>query len=263
MLGCYATIGTNQMQAYNQAFARVYNTRWSSFAKQVAPFILDFYAASPIGKENKSILDLCCGTGHLALHFLEKGYRVVGLDLSEYMLYHAKENTFQYVESGQAKFVQGDASDFKLEERFGLVVSTFDALNHLENGEALRKCFECVYTISDGFFIFDLNTRNGLRRWNSIQVDENSEDALIITRGIYDGQSDKAWTRITGFAQVSNGLYERFEETAFNSVFEMEGVKNALFDVGWKNVYFAQIQNLKTPISEPEKEGRVFIVASK
>jgi SAM-dependent methyltransferase len=251
------------MQAYSQAFARVYNTRWTGFAKQVAPIILDFFADSSIGKENKSILDLCCGTGQLALHFLEKGYRVVGLDLSEYMLYYAKENTSQYVESGQAKFLQGDASDFKLEERFGLVVSTFDALNHLKNGEALRKCFECVYTVSDGTFIFDLNTRNGMRRFNSIQVDEISEDALIINRGIYDGQSDKAWTRITGFTQVSNGLYERFDETVFNSVFEMEGVKNALLDVGWKKVYFAQIQNLKNPISDPEKEGRVFIVASK
>jgi len=251
------------MQAYNQGFARVYNTRWSGFAKQVSPFILDFYAASPIGRENKSILDLCCGTGHLALHFLGKGYRVVGLDLSEYMLYHAKENTYQYAESGQAKFVQGDASDFMLEERFGLVVSTFDALNHLENAEALRKCFECVYTVCEGFFIFDLNTRNGLRRMNSIQVDDTSEDALIINRGIYDGQSDKAWTRITGFTQVSKGLYERFDETVFSSVFEMEAVKNALIDVGWKNVSFAQIQNLKAPISEPEKEGRVFIVASK
>jgi hypothetical protein len=43
----------------------------------------------------------------------------------------------------------------------------------------------------------------------------------------------------------------------------MEKVKNALLDIGWKNVYFAHIQDLKTPIVEPEKEGRVFIVASK
>jgi SAM-dependent methyltransferase len=239
------------MQAYNQAFARVYNTRWSAFAKHVAPFIHDFYTSISIGQENKSLLDICCGCGHLAIYFLEKGFRVVGLDLSEYMLSYARENTCQYVESGQAQFIQGDASDFKLKERFGLVVSTFDALNHLENEQALRRCFECAYAVNDGFFIFDLNTRNGLRRWNSILVDENSEDALIISRGIYDGQSDKAWTRITGFIQGPNGLYERFEETAFNSVFEMNKVKYALLDVGWKNVYFAQIQDLKTPIIEP------------
>jgi SAM-dependent methyltransferase len=251
------------MQAYNQTFARVYNMKWSGFAKHVAPFIHDFYTSTTIGQENKSVLDLCCGAGHLAYHFLEKGYQVVGLDLSEYMLYYARENAIQYIESGQAKFIHGDASDFKLDEHFGLVISTFDALNHLENEQALKKCFECVYKVSRGFFIFDLNTRNGLKRWNSIQIDENSEDALIITRGIYDGKSEKAWTRISGFIQMSDGLYERFEETAFNSVFEMAKVKSTLLDVGWKNVYFAQIQDLKTPIREPEQEGRVFIVASK
>jgi len=251
------------MQAYNQTFARVYNIKWSGFAKHVAPLIHDFYASTSISQENKSVLDLCCGAGHLACHFLEKGYQLVGLDLSEYMLHYARENTRQYIESGQAKFIQGNASDFKLDEHFGLVVSTFDALNHLENEQALKRCFECVYKVSKGFFIFDLNTRNGLKRWNSIQVDENNEDALIITRGIYDGKSDKAWTRITGFIQAPDGLYERFEETAFNSVFEMARVKSALLDVGWKNVYFAQIQDLKTPIIEPEKEGRVFIIASK
>ncbi|PKN84753.1 MAG: class I SAM-dependent methyltransferase [Chloroflexi bacterium HGW-Chloroflexi-8] len=251
------------MQAYNQIFARVYNSKWSGFARSVAPFIHDFYNSTSIGQENKTMLDLCCGAGHLACHFLEKGYHVVGLDLSEPMLDYARENTRQYIESGQAKFIQGDASNFKLEERFGLVVSTFDALNHLENEQALKSCFECVYKVSQGFFIFDLNTRNGLKRWNSITVDENSEDALIITRGIYDGKSDKAWTRINGFIQRPDGYYERFEETAFNSVFEMARVKSALLGVGWKNVYFAKIQDLKTPISEPEQEGRVFVVASK
>ncbi len=251
------------MQAYSRGFARVYNMRWSGFARQVAPIILDFYATTPIGQKNKSVLDLCCGTGHLAVYFLEKGYQVIGLDLSEEMLSYARENARQYIESGQARFIQGDASDFTLDERFGLVVSTYDALNHLENEQALHRCFQCVYAVSDGYFIFDLNTRRGLRYWNSIQVDDGDEDVLIINRGMYDGQSDKAWRKISGFLRLPNGLYERFDETVFNTVFEMEKVRDALFDVGWKDVHFARIQDLKTPLDEPENEGRVFIVASK
>jgi SAM-dependent methyltransferase len=261
--GSHLPGGDGKMQAYNQVFARVYNSKWSGFARHIAPFIHDFYASTSIGQENKCILDLCCGSGQLALHFLEKGYQVLGLDLSEHMLTHARENARQYVETGQANFMQGDASDFALNQRFGLVISTFDALNHLENEQALKSCFACVHAVSDGFFIFDLNTRKGLKRWNSIQINEDEEDALIITRGIYDGQSDKAWARITGFMQVPNGLYEHFEETVFNSVFEMDKVKQALLDIGWRDVHFAQVQDLKTPIMEPEKEGRIFIVASK
>ncbi|GAA6750755.1 class I SAM-dependent methyltransferase [Thermus antranikianii] len=251
------------MQAYSKGFAKVYDIRWSGFARQVAPFILDFYEATPMGRENKTLLDLCCGTGHLAVYFLEKGYRVIGLDLSDQMLYYARERARPYIESGKAVFIQGDAGNFAIDERFGLVVSTYDSLNHLENELALRKCFQCVYAVSDGYFIFDLNTRRGLRRWNSVQVDDSDDEMLIISRGIYDGQSDRAWMRISGFVRMPNGLYERFEETVFNTVFELEKVREALLDIGWKNVYFARIQDLKAPLDEPEQEGRVFIVASK
>jgi SAM-dependent methyltransferase len=251
------------MQAYSKAFARVYDLKWSGYAKQIAPLTLDFYAATPIGQANKTVLDLCCGAGHLAVNFLEKGYNVVGIDLSEHMLHYAKNNAGRFVESDQAKFIQADASDFSLNERFGLVVSTYDSLNHLENEQALINCFRCVHEVCDGYFIFDLNTQFGLKRWNCIQVDESREDAVIITRGIYDGQGDKAWTRISGFIALPNGLYERFEETVFNTVFKMDRVRTALFETGWKDVYFTRINDLKTPLDEPEKEPRVFVIANK
>lgn len=252
-----------QVQAYGLGFARVYNAKWSAFANQVAPLVLGFYATTPIGKANKSVLDLCCGAGHLAVHFLEKGYRVVGIDLSEPMLNYAGANAGRFVESGQAEFIKADASDFTLKEHFGLVLSTYDSLNHLESEQALINCFRCVSAVNDGYFVFDLNTRSGLRRWNAIQVDESSDDALIITRGTYDGQSDRACLRITGFVGMSDGRYGLFSETVYNTVFELEKVKQALLDIGWRQVHFARVQDLATPLADPEEEGRVFVVASK
>jgi SAM-dependent methyltransferase len=248
------------MQAYSQGFARVYNQRWSGFARQVAPLILDYYTATPAGKEKRAVLDLCCGTGQLAVHLLENGFWVTGIDLSEPMLHHARENARPYIETDQARFIQADVSSFTLEERFGLVVSTFDALNHLEGEAALKSCFECVRAVCEGVFIFDLNTRTGLKRWNSINVEEG-DDAVIINRGIYDGQGDKAWVRITGFVRAPDGRYERFEETAFNSVFDMEQVKTLLQETGWGRVHAARVQDLGTPLDDPESEGRVFFVA--
>ena len=216
------------MQAYGSAFARVYNQMWTAFAQAVASPISDLYEAHLQERAlpdpaHKSLLDLCCGTGQLAVCFLERGYRVVGIDLSEPMLNYAKVNAAAYVESGQANFIRADAASFELDERFGLVVSTFDALNHLEGPEALRSCFQCVYPVllPGGLFIFDLNTRAGLRRWNGINV-QDDEEAMIVTRGFYDGQGDRAWTHLSGFVRVEGGLYERFEETVFNTVFDME-----------------------------------------
>jgi SAM-dependent methyltransferase len=251
------------MQSYGLGFARIYNQKWSAFAKQLAPLIQGFYETFPIARENKVVLDLCCGTGQLAVHFLEQGYRVIGIDLSQPMLQIARENARQWVEAGQATFLQADATDFRLDEPCGLVVSTFDSLNHLANEQALRSCFQRVYQASEGTFICDLNTRVGLRRWNSINIDDSSDEALIIARGVFDSASDRAWTRITGFTRTQDGLYERFDETAFNTVFDLARVKNLLLEAGWSSAYFARPRTLGEPIEEPEAEGRAFIVASK
>jgi SAM-dependent methyltransferase len=253
------------MQAYNAQFAHLYNLRWAGFAQEFAPRIRELYESTPLGRVNRSVLDLCCGTGQLAVHFLQAGYRVVGIDASEHVLAYARENASGFVSAGQAQFVQGDASRFELDERFGLVVSTYDALNHLEDQQALKECFRCVSRVLDGggLFVFDLNTRLGLRRWGNVTVDDSSEECLLITRGVYDPARSKAWTQITGFVREDSGLYRRSDQTAFNTAFDLEWVKSTLLECGWQSVYLARGQDLKSPILDPEMQRRVFVVASK
>ncbi len=251
------------MQAYGPGFAQVYNKRWIAFARQVAPFLLEFYEHQPLAQTNRLVLDLCCGTGQVAHYFLGRGYQIVGLDLSAAMLHYARENTQPYLATGQARFVQADAANFTLPERFGLVISTFDALNHLPDLPALRQCFAAVATVCDGYFLFDLNTRVGLRRWNSIEVDDSRDDMTVVNHGIYDVTSDRAWLKVTGFIRNADGLYERFEQIVYNTIFALNDVKMLLLETGWREVYFARLQDLKTPLTDPEQEGRVFIVAQK
>ncbi len=250
------------MQAYGTAFARVYNEHWTHFARDLAPRILDFYTRGGAPVENPSLLDLCCGTGQLALFFLEHGYRVTGLDLSEGMLHYAADNARAYVETGQARFVQGDAAAFTLDDSFGLVVSTFDALNHLPNLDALGGCFRAVRAVirEDGRFIFDLNTRAGLKRWNYVNIQEG-DDLFLTNRGIYDG-GDRALAHIAGFVRDEDGRYTRFDETVYNTVFDLAVVRELLLETGWHDAYFARSDALAVPLSQPEAEGRVFIVAS-
>ncbi len=122
------------------------------------------------------------------------------------------------------------------------------------------ECAGC--NAEGGTFVFDLNTRRGLLRWNNISVEE-SDEVVIITRGIYDGEGERAYTRISGFVREPDGRYERFGETVYNTVFDLQRVKQALLDTGWSEVYFARFPDLKTPIEEPEQEGRAFVIARK
>jgi SAM-dependent methyltransferase len=253
------------MQAYNRAFSNIYNERWIYFAQQVAPHIQVFYESMPLGEKDKRLLDVCCGTGQLAVHFLQQGYTVVGIDLSEDMLCHARQNAARYVEAGQARFLQADAADFALDERFGLAISTFDALNHLPDEEALRACFQCVHDMltPGGTFVFDLNTRAGLQaKWNGLRV-QDTDEIFLMDSGAYDEDGNKAWVKITGFVRIEGGLYQRFTQVAYNTVFDLAWVQAALLETGFSSAHCAHVEELGTPLDDPEAESRAFVVARK
>ena len=94
-------------------------------------------------------------------------------------------------------------------------------------------------------------------------IDDSSDDLLMINRGIYDGQADRAWTRITGFVRNPDGLHDRFDETISNTVFDLTRVRDKFLDTGWREIRFVRPEDLRTPLTEPEMEGHVFVVASK
>ncbi len=85
--------------AYDNIFAKVYNKMWGGFALNVAHKILDYYKETEVYKNNKVMLDLCCGTGQLAHEFLKENFEVIGIDISESMLYYAKENAKEYIKN--------------------------------------------------------------------------------------------------------------------------------------------------------------------
>ena len=252
------------MQAYSKLFSKVYNQMWRDYADRISPMLYDFYTGTSIGGSSKTLLDVCCGTGQLTAYFLERGFSVVGLDSSEDMLIYARKNSLPYVVSKQASFIQGDAASFQIDQEFGLVVSTFDALNHLPDIKALEGCIQSVYPVleDDGYFIFDLNTTEGLKNWNSLRI-KPGEEIFIFNRGIFDESTVKAWTKITGFVRNDEGLYERFDETVYNTVFDMEAVRTCLLDTGFRSVYFATGKELARAIDNPEDERKVFFVAKK
>lgn len=252
------------MQAYSGPFARIYNQRWSIHALNAAPRLRVFYESTLLGQQNQPVLDVCCGTGQLASHFLEYGYSVTGLDLSEAMLDYARANNAAFIVAGQARFVQGDAANFHFDQPFGLVLSTFDALNHLSDFAALQGCFRSAFDslLAGGWFVFDLNTHEGLRRWSNISV-EDVPDLMLVTRALYDEEANKAYMRISGFVMTEAGLYERFEETAFEISFSLADVREALLAAGFRTVHFARLQDLTIPLNEPERETRVYILAEK
>jgi SAM-dependent methyltransferase len=253
------------MQAYGPGFARIYNMKFGDFARAVAPRIRAYYESTNVGQTgNRTLVDICCGTAVLDVHFLGNGYQAIGVDLSHAMLEYARVNTASYVEARQIRFFETDATQFGVERPVGLAVSTYESMNHLPDMATLGACFQHAYqaVVSGGSFIFDLNTRLGLRRWAGMTVQE-SDELMMITSGIHDESQNRAFNRIFGFLRLETGAYERFEEVITNTAFGLTSVRNALHQSGWQSVRFCRITDLNTPLEEPEKESRVWVVAMK
>jgi len=220
----------------------------------------------PNAAQRRSLLDVCCGTGQLARHFLDNGYRVIGLDGSEAMLRQAAVNIEPYTQSGSglARLIQGDAASFTLDEKVSIVVSTYDSLNHLPDIEALHSCFRSAWNTlaGDGMFLFDLNTRHGMEGWQSTAI-EDSPELMFVSRGQFDPAARQASLHVTGFVRTESGLYQRFEEIAHNTLFDLDQVRQLLVDDGWCDVYLAATADLTQPAADPERERRIFFIARK
>ena len=251
------------MQGYGELFAHIYNDKWGGFAAGLGTSLEQLIAALPGIPAEKKMLDLCCGTGQLSNYFVAAGYAVTGIDLSAHMLHHARENNAAAVADGRARFIQADAADFELETPVSVVVSTYDALNHLPDLNALSACFQNVFHSlhPGGLFVFDLNTRYGLMRWNHLDIRED-DHFFLVNRGEYDG-GERAYSRITGFLRQENGLYSRFYEEVFNTVFEIADVDAALAETGFRDTFHALYSDLQTPLEELTGIGRLFFITRK
>jgi ubiquinone/menaquinone biosynthesis C-methylase UbiE len=70
---------TAKIEAKYDSWARIYNQYWGAryCENNLPPFeeLLQKYHIP----QDANILDLCCGTGHMAQHLIEQGYQVTGL----------------------------------------------------------------------------------------------------------------------------------------------------------------------------------------
>lgn len=247
----------------SRAFARLYDARFSGYARSVGHKIIEFYE-DRVSRSPDSVLDLCCGTGQLASLFLKRGYFVTGVDKSPQMLGFAKSNNEPFVEKGQARFIESDITNFKIEGNFGLVVATNNAVNLLGSIEEVRKCLRTIFPVlrDDGFLIFDLSTGSNGLYWNDIVVEE-WPNGLTVTRSIYDQSTNKAYSKTSGFVRTEGEFFERVSNTITTTFFKLVDIENLLNGEGWEEVYFTSRNDLDKRLDDPESETGVFVIARK
>jgi len=233
------------------AFAWFYNRYWGGFSSRALP-VLDRLVLGNL-PPGATILDLCCGAGHLASILTARGFCVVGVDGSSEMLAFAREN------APQAQFVLADAREFRSPEAFDAALCLFDSLNHIMSLDELEQVFANVYAslVPGGTFVFDLNMETGYRsRWNG-SMGLAREDHALIARSSYDVETRTGRMDLTMFRLIE-GAWHRSDVTLTQRAYEEGEVREALGRAGFREV---AVLDAERDLQMPTGAGRSFFVA--
>ncbi|MBQ5431309.1 MAG: class I SAM-dependent methyltransferase [Lachnospiraceae bacterium] len=154
------------MDSYT-SFARVYDLfmdqiPYDRWCEQIEPIIASYLEK----KQQKIVLDLGCGTGQMTRRLFEKGYEMIGVDLSSEMLDIAREEEMIRMSKEGASmeegilYLQQDMRDLELYGTVQAAVSVCDSMNYLTSKEDLLTTLKLVdnYLDPEGIFLFDLKT---------------------------------------------------------------------------------------------------------
>lgn len=248
----------NTIHGSYEGFAYVYDTfmddvpyeEWAAYVTGIL---------EECGITDGLVLDLGCGTGSMTELLAERGYDMIGVDLSADMLEIAMEKERQ--RGVDILYLQQDMREFELYGTVRAIVSICDSMNYLTSEEDLLKVFKLVnnYLDPDGIFIFDLNTPYKYREiLGDSVIAENREECSFIWENIFYEEEAVNEYDLTIFRREEGGLYRKYEETHFQKAFELDRVKELLMQAGM--AFVAEYDAFTREAPKPESE-RVYFVA--
>lgn len=160
----------------------------------------------------EGILELACGTGRITIPLAEAGNSVTGIDISSDMLQVAREKSKEL--DLHINWIEGDMRNFKLNQKFDLLILPFNSMCYLKTLDELENLFCCVreHLSSNGKFIIDVfNPNLDILRRSSNQKyliaeyrDEEDRKISVSENNVYDNATQV--NRITNFYKVQGNF---------------------------------------------------------
>lgn len=234
-----------------QGFAQLYDAlTFDVDYENIASFIQEILQKH--GIKSGLVLDLACGTGTLTLALAQRGYEMLGADLSEDMLSVARQK-----EGAEGiLFLNQSMDDFELYGTVDAIVCVLDSINYLTEPEALLKTFRlCAnYLNPGGILIFDVNSEYKFSSVLGNQTYTYETDEIFYNwENEYDPESRLCDLYLTFFCLEESGLYRRVDEVHTQRAYADSELKDALEKAGLTLVatYDGYTQN--APNSESQR----------
>jgi SAM-dependent methyltransferase len=146
----------------------------------------------------ENILDVGCGNGRFLKHLKEQNYKHLGIDKSKEMIKRAN------LLGVNAKVLDLNEIESK---SFDCVVSIGDVINYIKDQD-LDSFFVSIGRVlkDDGYFLCDINTKNGFEVTDGIMV-KDSEDKFLSIEANFENEILK--TNITLF-EKQNEYFKKY-----------------------------------------------------
>ncbi len=201
------------------------------------------------------IAELGCGTGNITQRLAQKGYDMIGIDISDTMLLKAKEKAME--DNLEILYLMQDMREFELYGTVDCIISLCDSLNYITEEEDLLEVFKLVnnYLEPKGLFIFDMNTEYKFKNILGDNVfAETEESAAYIWENFYDEEEKMNEYYVNFFVKEEKSqLYRRFEEEHYEKAYDIETVKRLIEKAGLKILAVYDAFTFEAPKSDSER----------
>lgn len=115
------------------------NQSWVEDTKKQVDFLINKLSM----RGNERILDLACGFGRHSIELAERGFSVVGVDITKDYIDFATETA--QMKNLNAEFILSDIRELSFDNEFDIVINMGDgAIGYLENDDENLKIFDVI-----------------------------------------------------------------------------------------------------------------------
>jgi len=221
-------------QEIYEGFSEVYKTgKYPEFSEAMADLLPDILDQFEV--KGKKLLDIACGEGTFAVKMAEKGYDVVGIDISPRQIKYAEEKD----KEGKVDFIIQDMRDLSFHEDFDIATCWYDSLNYILDKGELKRVFEGVHSAlhENGIFVFDMNTIYVMEEvWNEqTMVKEDSAKRFDMVEQNYDEEKKITSLKLTSFLREGDS-WRKIEEVHRERGYSFEDLRDIFNRVGFKEL---------------------------
>lgn len=239
-----------------------YFNNLADFAQQIIEKS-DSYRIYADKQEQPIVLDCACGTGRLTKILYERGFDMIGLDVSDNMLDTARE-----VCAGlPVLFICQDMCEMDLFGSIAAITCMTDSVNHITDMKSLENFFSKAHNFLDpgGVLIFDVLTD---KHFEDMEADkcffEDYDWGSCFWTGSYDSQKRICKYNISYFEYTGmkngNETYIRTDDYITEKIWSLRTLNGLLNKTG-----FSQVMMYDNTKFEPVNNNshRIYFVAVK